>query len=459
MSDAVTIKIKRRASTGNAGAPSSLKSGELAFNENTGDKKLYYGYGDDGNGNATSIVAIAGEGGYTTLGTNQTITGDKTFTGAVTLTGATVSLNSSQITESENLFYTDARVRAALSGDATTGVNYNSSTGVVLLSGIPNASLTNSSVTVNGSSVSLGGSTVLDTDDIGEGSTNLYYTNARARASLSGDASTGLQYNSSTGALSLSGVPNASLANNAVTINSTEIALGSSATFTTTNIGEGTNLYYTDARARASISGDASTGFSYNNSTGAASLSGIPNASLANSTISVNGSSIALGGSVSTSFDVSDGSTPSTISDGDTLTVQGTANEISVSNSDGTLTVGLPDNVTITSGLTVGGDLTVNGSVTSVNSTTVTVDDKNIELGATDTPSDTSADGGGITLKGSTDKTIIWLNATDSWTFNQSINITGSGYGLKVGGTEVITSDRKLINVTLSGLTIDGGTF
>lgn len=459
MSDAVTIKIKRRASTGNAGAPSSLKSGELAFNENTGDKKLYYGYGDDGNGNATSIVAIAGEGGYTTLSTNQTITGDKTFTGAVTLTGATVSLNSSQITESENLFYTDARVRAALSGDATTGVNYNSSTGVVLLSGIPNASLTNSSVTVNGSSVSLGGSTVLDTDDIGEGSTNLYYTNARARAALSGDASTGLQYNSSTGALSLSGVPNASLANNAVTINSTEIALGSSATFTTTNIGEGTNLYYTDARARASISGDASTGFSYNNSTGVASLSGIPNASLANSTISVNGSSIALGGSVSTSFDVSDGSTPSTISDGDTLTVQGTANEISVSNSDGTLTVGLPDNVTITSGLTVGGDLTVNGSVTSVNSTTVTVDDKNIELGATDTPSDTSADGGGITLKGSTDKTIIWLNATDSWTFNQSINITGSGYGLKIGGTEVITSDRKLINVTLSGLTIDGGTF
>lgn len=459
MSDAVTIKIKRRASTGNAGAPSSLKSGELAFNENTGDKKLYYGYGDDGNGNATSIVAIAGEGGYTTLSTNQTITGDKTFTGAVTLTGATVSLNSSQITESENLFYTDARVRAALSGDATTGINYNSSTGVVLLSGIPNASLTNSSVTVNGSSVSLGGSTVLDTDDIGEGSTNLYYTNARARAALSGDASTGLQYNSSTGALSLSGVPNASLANNAVTINSTEIALGSSATFTTTNIGEGTNLYYTDARARASISGDASTGFSYNNSTGAASLSGIPNASLANSTISVNGSSIALGGSVSTSFDVSDGSTPSTISDGDTLTVQGTANEISVSNSDGTLTVGLPDNVTITSGLTVGGDLTVNGSVTSVNSTTVTVDDKNIELGATDTPSDTSADGGGITLKGSTDKTIIWLNATDSWTFNQSINITGSGYGLKIGGTEVVTSDRKLINVTLSGLTIDGGTF
>ena len=38
------IKIKRRASTGLAGAPSSLKAGELAFNENASDKILYYGY-------------------------------------------------------------------------------------------------------------------------------------------------------------------------------------------------------------------------------------------------------------------------------------------------------------------------------------------------------------------------------------------------------------------------------
>ena len=57
----VTIKIKRRASSGSAGAPGSLKSGELAFNEVASDKTLYYGYGDDGSGNATSIIAIAGE--------------------------------------------------------------------------------------------------------------------------------------------------------------------------------------------------------------------------------------------------------------------------------------------------------------------------------------------------------------------------------------------------------------
>jgi hypothetical protein len=38
-----------------------------------------------------------------------------------------------------------------------------------------------------------------------------------------------------------------------------------------------------------------------------------------------------------------------------------------------------------------------------------------------DSPTDTTADGGGITLKGATDKTILWENDTDSWNFNQNI--------------------------------------
>jgi len=58
--------------------------------------------------------------------------------------------------------------------------------------------------------------------------------------------------------------------------------------------------------------------------------------------------------------------------------------------------------------LTLSGNLTINGLVTTINSTTLTVDDKNIELGSVDTPSDTTADGGGITLKGATDKTFNW---------------------------------------------------
>ena len=75
-------------------------------------------------------------------------------------------------------------------------------------------------------------------------------------------------------------------------------------------------------------------------------------------------------------------------------------------------------------GTAVFNDLTVNGTNTVINTTTLQVEDKNIELGKVGTPTDTTADGGGITLKGATDKTINWVNSTDRWTFNHGIEIT-----------------------------------
>ena len=71
--------------------------------------------------------------------------------------------------------------------------------------------------------------------------------------------------------------------------------------------------------------------------------------------------------------------------------------------------------------ITIAGNLTVSGNTTTITSTTLTVDDKNIEMAATDSPTDANADGGGIILKGTTDKTILWENDTDSWNFNQNI--------------------------------------
>ena len=71
-----TIQLKRRVS-GVAGAPTALKSGELAHNEV--DNTLYVGKGDDGSGNATSIVPVAGSGGFLALVGTQTIAGAKTF--------------------------------------------------------------------------------------------------------------------------------------------------------------------------------------------------------------------------------------------------------------------------------------------------------------------------------------------------------------------------------------------
>ena len=75
--------------------------------------------------------------------------------------------------------------------------------------------------------------------------------------------------------------------------------------------------------------------------------------------------------------------------------------------------------------VTISGGLTVEGQTTTVESTVVTIDDKNIELGSVASPSNTTADGGGITLKGATDKTIKWINSTGYWTFNTGIDVAG----------------------------------
>lgn len=73
-----------------------------------------------------------------------------------------------------------------------------------------------------------------------------------------------------------------------------------------------------------------------------------------------------------------------------------------------------------TGNVTVGGDLIVNGTTTTINSVTLTVDDKNIELGSVASPTDTTASGGGITLKGATDKTITWSAAT-GWQTDETL--------------------------------------
>lgn len=96
--------------------------------------------------------------------------------------------------------------------------------------------------------------------------------------------------------------------------------------------------------------------------------------------------------------------------------------------------------------LVLTGDLTVQGTTTTLDTTTLLVEDKNIELGNVTTPTDVTADGGGITLKGATDKTIVWSNANDRWDFNQGINVTSGG--ISIGGSPVG-------NVTKVGTPVD----
>jgi hypothetical protein len=100
--------------------------------------------------------------------------------------------------------------------------------------------------------------------------------------------------------------------------------------------------------------------------------------------------------------------------------------------------------------LVLSGDLTVNGTTTTINSTEITIDDKNLTLGSVATPTDAGADGGGITLKGATDKTFAWIDATDAWTSSEHINLA-SGKAFYLNGTLETAAAQTLTNKTIDG--------
>jgi len=106
-------------------------------------------------------------------------------------------------------------------------------------------------------------------------------------------------------------------------------------------------------------------------------------------------------------------------------------------------------------GLTVTGDLVVNGTTTTINSTTISVDDKHIELGATANPTDSSADGGGLILKGDTDHTLLWHNDNDHWQSSEHFNLA-SGKTYQIADTSVLSATTLGANVVNSSLTSVG---
>lgn len=165
---------------------------------------------------------------------------------------------------STNLYHTTGRARAAISASSATGVSYNSTTGAISLGSIPNSSLANNSITINGTSVALGGTRTLDTDSLAEG-TNLFFTNARARGAVSFTAGSGA-YNSSTGVITIPTNTN-QLTNGAGFATESFVNSAVAGKDNTSEITEGSNLYFTDARARAAVSFTAGSG-AYNSSTG-----------------------------------------------------------------------------------------------------------------------------------------------------------------------------------------------
>lgn len=105
--------------------------------------------------------------------------------------------------------------------------------------------------------------------------------------------------------------------------------------------------------------------------------------------------------------------------------------------------------------LTLSGNLTVNGTTTNINSTNLVVEDKNIVLGDVATPSNETADGGGITLKGDDDKTFNWVSATDAWTSSERLNLlVGKSY--LINNASVLSETALGSGVVNSSLTSVG---
>ena len=140
----------------------------------------------------------------------------------------------------------------------------------------------------------------------------------------------------------------------------------------------------------------------------------------------------------------------------DTLTFAGTSNEIEAAVSNNTVTIGLPNDVTVGNNLTVTGNLTVNGTTTTISSTNTVVTDKLFELanGVTGTP---SGDVGIVIERGDSDNVFIGFDessdevtfGTGSFTGASTGNLTLSDANVRVGGLNATGNTTLDGNVTI----------
>jgi len=251
-----------------------------------------------------------------------------------------------------------------------------------------------------------------------------------------------------------SSVTNAKLANSSVSFTDESSTAGSVSLGGTLEFLAGEGINTTASGATLTITGeDASTSnkgiasFSSDNfavSSGAvtikdggianAELAGsIANAKLSNSTITV------AGDSGSNAVDL-----------GDTLTVQGTTNEIETSVSGDTITVGLPDDVTVGNNLTVTGDLTVNGTTTTLATTNSVVTDTLIELGngITGTPGN---DSGIVIERGDADNAFIGFDESADKFIVGTGSFTGASTGNLTIATGTIVANLEATTATVGG--------
>jgi hypothetical protein len=103
--------------------------------------------------------------------------------------------------------------------------------------------------------------------------------------------------------------------------------------------------------------------------------------------------------------------------------IQGTANEVTVSPTSGegtTVTIGLPDDVSITNNLTVGGNLNVTGTINSVNTSEVNIVDNKVNLNSNATGTPVANAGIRVERGDSADVEILWNETSDNWTLTNN---------------------------------------
>jgi hypothetical protein len=296
-----------------------------------------------------------------------------------------------------NLYYTNTRARTALSVTAGTGLSYDNTTGIFNLAAIPNASLTNSSITINGQAVSLGGTVTLTTTNIAEG-TNLYWTTARGNSNFTTNLAasstsnlaegTNLYYTQARFDTAFSNKSTTNLAEG-TNLYYTQARFNSAlAAKTTTDLAEGTNLYYTDARARLALSSSA-TGLSYANNSGVFSLTAgyaIPTTvKLGQYDTAYNRSivSAAVTGTATKTLSLTQQDAnviTATWTDQGITTINGTANQIAATTVGNTTTIAFTNDVTMPNNLIVSGNLTINGTATYVNTQSISAKDPLFEV-------------------------------------------------------------------------------
>jgi hypothetical protein len=149
--------------------------------------------------NASGTVALAEN---VAALSGATFTGNISVPTAITFEGATANdfettIQVTDPTADRTITIPDVGGTIITTGD--TG----SVTNTMLAGSIANDKLSNSAITINGTSTSLGGSRTLGTDDVSEGSTNKYFTDERAQDALGNSLGSGLSYNDTTGAISV----------------------------------------------------------------------------------------------------------------------------------------------------------------------------------------------------------------------------------------------------------------